>query len=95
MLPEHGRARRHQRFRDVHDLANERLWLRAKRQLDAAGRAEKICDDPVTAALHALEKQRRAATRDDAAMDFGQFKIGVNFRVDADEIILARQQVEK
>ena len=56
----------------MYDLADERLGLRAEGQLDAALGAEEVSDDGVAAALDVLEKERRAAALDDAAVYFGQ-----------------------
>jgi hypothetical protein len=68
---------------------DERFGLFAEREFDAARRAEEICDDRITAALHALEEKRGAALRDDATMNFRQFQIGINLCFNDDEIAFA------
>jgi hypothetical protein len=93
MLPELGGARRQEQLGHMHDLADEGFGFRAEGQLKAAGRAEEIGDDRVTTALNALEEQGRAAALNDATMNFGQFEIRINLRLDSDEIVLAREQV--
>jgi hypothetical protein len=77
----------------MHDFPHEGFGLRAEGALDAPLRAEEICDYGVAAALDVLEKQRGASALDDAAMDFGEFEIGVNFRFDSGEVVFAFEEV--
>jgi hypothetical protein len=59
MFPEFTKLRRQDRLGDLNQLAHKRFRLWAKREIDAALRAEHVRDDRITAALHALEQQRR------------------------------------
>jgi hypothetical protein len=79
----------------VHGLAHERLGLRAEGEPDAARGAEEVRDDGVAAPLHAPEEERGAAALNDAAVDFCQLQVGVNFRPDFEEVGLFTEQFEK
>jgi len=37
----------------------------------------------------------RAAARDDAAVNFRQFEMRINFRLDCQEVALVREQIEE
>jgi hypothetical protein len=73
----------------VHDFSHQRFGSGAEGALNAALRAEEIRDHRVAAALDVVEEERRPPTFDDAAVDFGEFEVRINFCVDIDEIVVA------
>jgi hypothetical protein len=95
LVPQLFRARRHERLDDADRIAHELFGFRSKREFDASRRAEHIRHDRIRAALHALEKQRGSATGDDAAVNFGEFEVRINFRFDFYDFVFASQQVEE
>ena len=69
------------------------LWTKGK--IDAALRAEKICDYRIAATFHSFEQQCRPASLDYTPVNFSGFQIRVDFRFDCYQVVIPRQEVEK
>src|SRR4051812_42921816 len=61
----------------------------AKHEAGAVNGAEEVRDHWETASFHFCEEQRGASGGVNAALDFGDFQMGVDFGVDPDELIVA------
>jgi hypothetical protein len=66
----------------------------AEHEASAVDGAEEVRDHGEAAALHAREEQRRAAAGVDTALDLGDFEMGVDFSVDANELLAALEIVD-
>ena len=89
-----GRGRQ-QGFGEVDEAFDQALRARAERELGAARGAEQIGHERERRALDVREQQRGPARRNHPAVDFGDFEIGVDGRVDRDEVAIAAQTIEK
>ncbi|OPZ05245.1 MAG: hypothetical protein BWZ08_02539 [candidate division BRC1 bacterium ADurb.BinA292] len=93
--PELAGGRRDEFAGQAHGVFDEADGPRAEGQVDAAGRAEQIGDDGERAALDLSEEEGGSVGGDDAAVDFGQFLIGIDRGGDLDEFPLAAEQVDE
>jgi hypothetical protein len=89
MLPQLAKLRRQDRLRNVDHLAHEGFGLWTKSEIDASLRAEQIRHDGITAALHALEQQRRSALSDHASMDLGELEIWIDLGFDSGDFVFS------
>jgi len=95
MLPEFSAIGRQQRLGDACQLSDELFGLRAKGELDSFLCAEEVCGDGEAAFLHLREKQRWPAAFDHAAVNLGDFQIGIDFTIDGNKIVFATEKVEE
>ena len=74
---------------------DQALRARAERERGAARGAEQIGHERERRALDVREQQRGAARRNHPAVDFGDLEIGVDGRVDRDEVAITAQTIEE
>src|ERR1044072_7445185 len=95
MLPQLAKLRRQDRLRDVDHLAHERFRLWTKGEIDASLRAEQVRDDGVTAALHALEQQRRSTLSDYASMNLRELEVWIDLGLDSGDFVFSLEYIEQ
>ena len=66
----------------------------AEHEAGAVDRAEQVRHHREAAALHAREEQRGAAGGADAALNLGDFEPGIDFGLDANELLAALEIVD-
>ena len=66
----------------------------AEHEAGAVDRPEKVRDHRKAASLHAREEQGGSAGGIDAALDFGDFEMGIDFGFDANELFAALEVVD-
>ncbi len=77
------------------DLLDELLRLRAKGEFDAFGSSEQVGDNRKRAAFHPVEQKSRPVLLDDAAMDFSDFKVRIDFCINRNEVAFLAQNLKK
>jgi hypothetical protein len=95
VLPKLGEFRGQKSLGEMDYLLDELLGFRAKREFDAFGSSEQVCDNREGAALDPVEQERRPMTLDNASMNFGDFEIGVNLCLNRDEVTFLAQDLKK
>ena len=73
----------------MNEVANHRLGLWTKREIEATCSAEKIGDDRITASLDAREQQRRPTFTDHATMDFRKLEVRIYLGFDCNDLIFS------
>ena len=95
VAPEPARRQRGELVRHLDQLSQKALRPRSERQVDPAGCPEQVGDRGEVGPFDALEQQRRSARGDDAAVDLGQFEIGVDRGFDPRQLPLFFKQLEE
>jgi hypothetical protein len=70
-----------------------RPW--AERQVDSALGAEEVRHERESSALDAMEQKRRSSLSNDSAMNLGCFLIGIDLRVDVDNLGVLAQDFDE
>ncbi len=93
--PQLGGRRGHDCLGELHEPLDEREGARAERHLGPSPGAEQVRGQRKRAVPDVREEQRRAAGRDHATMNLGGLLVGVDWRVDGDEVAVAAKLVEE
>ena len=93
--PQPGCARGKQRLGQLHEASDQTQRPVAERQFRPARSAEQIRDQPEVGAGDIGEQQRRAAGRDDAPMNLGDFQSRVDGGFDRDEVAVPAEALDE
>src|ERR1044072_896341 len=95
MLPQFTKLRWQDRLRNLDHLAHKRFGLWAKGEIDSSFSAEEVRNDRKSAALHALEEQRRTTFANHTAMDLGQLEVWIDLGFNGDDFVFSSKPIEK
>jgi hypothetical protein len=77
------------------NFAHELLGPAPKSQVNPPRGAKQVCNEGKAGALNSREKKRRAAPLDDAPVDLGNLKVGINLCCYLDQLALTPQDSQK
>jgi len=93
--PQCWRARRHKGFGELDGAPHESQRPLAEGPFRTTRGAEQVCDQTEIGSSDVVEKQRRSPGGDDAAVNLGRFKMGIDHCLHRDDIVVTAKLIDE